>query len=67
MENEDRGMAIYCPHCRKRVARWDGKSRTNVIAKCPKCRKQIVFYVDTGITKRVEAPKRHCSSGVTFT
>lgn len=67
MESENKGTVIFCPHCKKRVAYWDGKSTSNVVAKCMTCRKQVVYYVDTGETKRIDAPKRRSSSGVSFT
>lgn len=58
---------IYCPRCKKVVAHWDGKSKSNVVVKCPDCRKQIIYHIDTGITQRIDAPARRCSSGVSFT
>lgn len=57
---------VYCPRCKRRVASWDGKSTSNVVANCRKCNKRIVFHTDALEVEVKEIPERHCSSGVTF-
>lgn len=57
---------IYCPRCGSKVATWDGKSTMNVMAKCNKCRKRIVYYVDTGEIDIKDIPARSTSSGMRF-
>nr|DAG43246.1 MAG TPA: cysteine-rich protein [Bacteriophage sp.] len=58
---------IYCPRCNRRVGEWDGRSTTNVIvSSCKKCRKRIVYHVDTGKTEVSKMPLRNTSSGMTF-
>lgn len=64
------GMAeakiIYCPRCGRKVATYDGRSTINVIANCKKCRKRVVYYVDTKKAEIKPIPPRNCSSGKTF-
>lgn len=57
---------IYCPRCGRKVATWDGRSSINVITKCRKCIKKVVYHVDTGKTELKKLPERNCSSGMTF-
>lgn len=57
---------IYCTQCGRKVATYDGKSKINVIARCKKCRKRVVYHVDTGETEIKPIPQRKCSSGMTF-
>lgn len=57
---------IYCPKCGRKVGTWDGRSTINVIFRCRKCNKRIVYHVDTGEVERKDIPKRNCSSGKTF-
>ena len=57
---------IYCPKCRRKVARWDGKSKINVIVNCKKCKKRIVYHVDKLETEIKNIPQRNLSSGKTF-
>ena len=59
-------ITIYCPKCGRRVAAWDGRSSINVIANCKKCRKRVVFHVDTGRTEIKDIPLRVSSSGMSF-
>lgn len=55
---------IYCPSCGRRVAKYDGKSTINVIAKCKKCQKLVVYNIETGKIKLSKIPERNCSSGM---
>lgn len=57
---------IYCPSCGRRVSQYDGRSTINVIARCKKCRKRVVYHVDTGETEVKPIPPRTTSSGMTF-
>lgn len=57
---------IYCPKCGRKVATWDGKSTINLIVHCKKCKKRIVYHVDTGNTEIKNIPPRTTSSGMTF-
>lgn len=57
---------IFCPICKKRVAIYDGKSKTNVMSKCNDCQKRVLYLVDEDITVLRKLPTRNCSSGVNF-
>lgn len=57
---------INCPNCKVAVAKYDGKSSINVIARCGKCRKRVVYHIDTGETELKEMQSRNSSSGVTY-
>lgn len=57
---------IYCPQCGRKVAVYDGKSSLNVIARCVKCRKRIVYYIDTDSVVVKPIPERVSASGLTF-
>lgn len=57
---------IYCPRCKRRVSKWDGRSSMNVIANCKRCKKRVVFYVNSQETKVTEIPQRNTSSGLVF-
>lgn len=57
---------IHCPVCGRHVGTYDGRSTTNFISKCSKCRKRVIYHIDTGETEVKEIPKRNCSSGMTF-
>lgn len=59
-------VKIFCPQCNSRVGTWDGRSTTNYIARCSKCRKCVVYNIETEKTEIKDIPKRNCSSGVTF-
>lgn len=61
-----REKTIYCPRCKHKVAHYDGKSQINIIANCKKCKKRIVYHVDTDKVELKNIPKRPCSSGMTF-
>lgn len=57
---------IYCPQCGRAIIHYDGRSTINLIANCKKCRKRIVYHVDSGETEVKPIPDRNCSSGMTF-
>lgn len=57
---------IYCPRCGRKVAVWDGRSSMNISVSCQKCRKRVVYHVDTGNTELKKIVQRTTSSGMTF-
>lgn len=57
---------IYCPKCGRKLTTWDGKSTTDIIVNCKKCKKRIVYRVDVDKTEIKEIPKRNTSSGITY-
>lgn len=59
-------VKIFCPQWNSHVGTWDGQSTSNYIARCSKCRKRVVYHVDSGQIEVKEIPKRNCSSGITF-
>lgn len=63
---EYRKKIIYCPRCNRKVGTWDGRSTINIVSKCNKCKKQVVYHVNTGETEIKPIPPRNCSSGMTF-
>lgn len=63
---EYKQKTIYCPSCGRKVATYDGRSTINVIAKCNKCKKIIVYHVDSEKTEIKDIPPRNCSSGLRF-
>lgn len=63
---EYRQKIIYCPSCNRKVCTWDGRSTINIVSKCNKCKKRVVYHVDTGKTEIKPISPRNCSSGMTF-
>lgn len=57
---------IYCPRCGRKVATWDGRSSMNISVNCKKCRKRVVYHVDTETTELKKIVQRTTSSGMTF-
>ena len=57
---------IFCPKCKNKVATYDGKATVNIIARCRKCRKRIIYNVETRETLRVDIPQNLTSSGKMF-
>lgn len=55
---------IYCPKCSRKLGKWDGKSTINVICKCSKCNKRVVYHIDTDETEIKNRTPRNQSSGV---
>lgn len=62
----DKAKTIYCPRCSRRVAEWDGRSTIDVVARCDKCRKRIVYRIASKKTEVKDIPPRNTASGVTF-
>lgn len=59
-------VKIFCPQCNSHVGTWDGRSTSNYISRCRKCRKRIVYHIDNEEIELKELPKRNTSSGITF-
>lgn len=57
---------IYCPSCKRKVATWDGKSTINIQVKCNKCKKLVVYKIDSEQTIIKDLPERSQSSGMRF-
>ena len=55
---------IYCPLCGRKVSVWDGKRTINIVEKCYKCKKLIIFDVEKRKTKIRSIPQRETSSGM---
>lgn len=62
----DKPFSIYCPKCNYKVATWNGKSSINIVSKCEKCKKLVVFMPETKNVVRKPLPERATSSGKTF-
>lgn len=57
---------IYCPGCGRKAGIWDGRSTINHIAKCNKCKKLVVYEIDSEKTILKDLPERSQSSGMRF-
>ena len=57
---------IYCPKCGRKVATLDGRSTINVVAKCNKCKKLVVYNVKNEKVEIKNIPQRTTSSGMRF-
>lgn len=57
---------IYCPNCGHKVGTYDGRSTINVLAKCKKCKKLVVYNIENEKTEIKEIPQRETSSGMRF-
>ena len=57
---------IYFPKCGRKVATWDGRSTINIVDNCKKCRKRVIYHVDTEKTEIKDMPPRETSSGTRF-
>ena len=57
---------IYCPKCKNRFDKYDGRPAVNIITKCNICKKRVIYHVDTGEIEIKELPPRKSSSGVEF-
>ena len=64
MERE--AKAIYCPQCKRKCGRPDGKSQINKEMRCRKCNKLIVYDIATDTVSVKKIPERICGSGVRF-
>jgi hypothetical protein len=60
-------ITLYCPRCGRRTGQWDGRSTVDIVlGTCKKCRKRIVYDLETGDINVKPLPARNCSSGMTF-
>lgn len=59
-------VKIFCPQCNSRVGTYDGRSTMNCIARCEKCRKRVVYHIDTKKIELKPLPPRTCGSGLAF-
>lgn len=66
MKKKYNSKTIYCPRCGRKVATYDGRSSINKVANCKRCRKRVVYHVDTDVTEIKKIPERTCSSGLSF-
>ena len=57
---------IYCPRCGRKVTTYDGRATINLLAKCKKCKKLVVYDIENDKTVLKPLPERKTSSGVTF-
>lgn len=57
---------IYCPKCGRKVATWDRKSTNNIQVKCNKCKKLVIYEIDSEKTIIKDLPQRNQSSGMRF-
>lgn len=57
---------IYCPKCGRKVGIWDGRGTINHMSKCQKCKKLVIYHVDTGKTEIKNIPPRTTLSGMRF-
>ncbi|MGN0246544.1 MAG: hypothetical protein ACI4DK_11380 [Lachnospiraceae bacterium] len=57
---------IYCPRCGRKVATCDGKSTIDIYVKCNKCRKIVIYKIDSGETILKDVPERNQASGMRF-
>ena len=64
METEKK--AIYCPLCNRKVATWNPKIDMDIISKCRKCNKRVIFRVESEKIEIKDIPPRSQSSGVNF-
>lgn len=59
-------VKIYCPNCKRKVANYNKFSTMPLVRNCKKCKKQIIYYPETGEIKVKKIPQRNTSSGITF-
>jgi len=57
-------VKILCPKCNSYVGTWDGRPTMNFIARCSKCRKRVVYHVESGEIELKPLPLRTCGSGL---
>lgn len=57
---------IYCPICYTKLGTWDGRTSTNLIVDCRKCKKRIVYHPCDDEIETKKIPQRNTSSGVTI-
>lgn len=66
MKSLSEPVIVYCPTCGRRVAYYDGRTTMDISGICEKCRKRVVYHVDTGKAEIKPIPARTTSSGMTF-
>ena len=59
-------ITVYCPICKRKVGSHNEKSQINLIVKCKKCGKTVLYNVETKKTEITASRTRNTSSGVTF-
>lgn len=59
-------VKIFCPECNSHIGTYDGRSTSNYIARCNRCRKRVIYHVDSKEIELKELSKRNTSSGMTF-
>lgn len=57
---------IYCPNCGRKVGTYDGRGTMNIVCRCDKCVKRVIYYPETGKREIKKLPVRETSSGMTF-
>lgn len=57
---------IYCPRCGRKSATYDGRSTINTIGKCKKCKKLVIYDIETEKVYTKAIPIRGQSSGARF-
>lgn len=57
---------IICPKCGRKVGMYDGRSTINPERKCEKCKKVVVYDVETCKSTLKPLPGRMSASGMRF-
>ena len=57
---------ICCPRCGRKIGVWDGRSTINLVLRCKKCKKQVIYHVDSEALEIKKLPQRNTSSGMSF-
>lgn len=57
------GMKIYCPICKRKAGKWDGKTKMTIDVKCKNCNRLVVFYPISRETVIKPLPKPNTASG----
>lgn len=57
---------IFCPLCKTKIGKHDGRSKTDYVCRCNKCRVRVIYRVNTEKIETKPLPQRNCSSGITF-
>ena len=55
-----------CPNCGRKVGTYDGRGTMNIVCRCNKCVKRVIYYPETGKIEIKKLPVRETSSGMTF-
>ena len=59
-------VTVYCPSCKRKAGVYDGRSSINLFSVCNKCRKMVIYDIQTKETTIEELPQRTTSSGMRF-